>query len=97
MGSSSMLSGLSDLPLPALGAAAIIIPAVGVTAWFFYLYSQLEYITASMLTRHVPREGSGASVIQVRGAEGRGGGRVHLGQRGRGEGRGASGIQVKRS
>jgi len=67
LGSSSMLG--DDLPpLSALGAVAFIIPAVGLAAWFFYLYSQLEYITASMLTRHVPRGGNGASVIQVGGS-----------------------------
>ena len=65
LGSSSMFG---DLPLPALGAAAVIVPSVGLAAWFFYLYSQLEYITASMLTRHVPRGGNGATVIQVGGS-----------------------------
>ena len=42
-------------------------PGCSLAAYLFYLYSQLEYVTAAMLTRHVPREGSGANVIQVGG------------------------------
>ena len=65
LGSSVLMSG-GDLSFSAgLGAAAVIVPVVGLAAWFFYLYSQLEFITAAMLTRHVPRGGNGASVIQV--------------------------------
>ena len=40
---------------------------LSLAGWMFYLYSQLEYITAAMLTRHVPREGNGANVIQIGG------------------------------
>ncbi|GAX85089.1 hypothetical protein CEUSTIGMA_g12509.t1 [Chlamydomonas eustigma] len=49
----------------ALAAAAL--PLSGGLLYLFYLYTQLEYITASMLSRHVPRTDKGANVIQVGG------------------------------
>eukprot|EP00878_Enallax_costatus_P021692 GHUV01022982.1.p1 GENE.GHUV01022982.1~~GHUV01022982.1.p1 ORF type:complete len:237 (+),score=40.12 GHUV01022982.1:867-1577(+) len=39
----------------------------GIAALKFYLYSQLEYITASMLTKYVPKGGGGATVLQLGG------------------------------
>jgi len=76
---SSMLAELSDMAVattsggdgPGLPQAlAVGIPiagALGVLGLRFVLYSQLEYITAAMLTQYVPREGRGAVVLQCGG------------------------------
>jgi hypothetical protein len=45
-----------------ISPAAVVLPlaagALGVAGLRFFLYSQLEYVTASMLTRYVPKGGS---------------------------------------
>uniref|UniRef100_A0A383VYG1 Methyltransferase type 11 domain-containing protein n=1 Tax=Tetradesmus obliquus TaxID=3088 RepID=A0A383VYG1_TETOB len=55
----------------AVSPAMVILPGVailaGAAALKFYLYSQLEYITAAMLTKYVPQAGKGATVIQLGG------------------------------
>ena len=57
----------SWVTLPLLFQICIVLLLNSLAGWFFYLYSQLEYITAAMLTRHVPRDGNGATVIQIGG------------------------------
>ncbi|KAF6259010.1 hypothetical protein COO60DRAFT_1060647 [Scenedesmus sp. NREL 46B-D3] len=55
----------------AVSPAMVILPGVailaGAAALKFYLYSQLEYITAAMLSKYVPKAGKGATVIQLGG------------------------------
>ncbi len=45
----------------------VLAPMLTFGGYLFYIYSQLEYITAAMLTQHVPRDGNGAIVVQIGG------------------------------
>ncbi|GFR49352.1 hypothetical protein Agub_g11376, partial [Astrephomene gubernaculifera] len=49
------------------GAAVALAASGGVAAWKFATYGQLEYITAAMLTNHVPKGDPGPRVIQIQG------------------------------
>jgi len=50
---------LSELPFdPTVAALAALVPVGGLLAWKGFLYSQLEYVKASLLSNWVPKGGS---------------------------------------
>jgi len=63
-----LVATTADVGIPSgAAAAAVILPLLGFAAYRTVTYGKLEYITAAMLTNHVPRGGNGAVVIQAGG------------------------------